>query len=139
MKRNEPVSRIMTKGVKSVQVGQRLSQARNLLAKNSIHHVPVLDGERLVGMLSSIDLMRVSFDAYGADERTVDATLDQQFKIRDLMQRDLVTLSPTNTIRDAANMLGGGEFHSLPVVDRANVLVGIVTSTDLINYLADAF
>jgi len=70
---------------------------------------------------------------------TVDATLNHQFKIRDLMQRDLVTLHPTNTIRDAANMLGSGEFHSLPVVDRDNVLVGIVTSTDLIKYLADLY
>jgi CBS domain-containing membrane protein len=50
------------------------------------------------------------------------------------MARHLVTVSPETTIREVAEILASREFHALPVV-LDELLVGIVTTTDLIKYL----
>jgi CBS domain-containing protein len=101
--------------------------------------MPVVNGDQLVGIVSYSDVLRVSFgDAFNTDERTVDATLDHTLKLEDLMQKDVITLTEHSTGREAAEILGQGKFHSLPVVN-AGKLVGMVTSTDLIRYLVDQF
>jgi CBS domain-containing protein len=79
----------------------------------------------------------VSFgDTFNTDQRTVDATLDHTFTIEQLMQKNPVTLAETATVRDAAEILARGEFHSVLVV-HGTKLVGLVTSTDLIKYLLE--
>ena len=77
MKRNEPVSKIMSTGLITVHHGDPISKARKLLRDHGVHHIPVVNGHKIVGILSLSDILRVSFgDAFGADERAVDATLD---------------------------------------------------------------
>lgn len=139
MKRNEPIKSIMTTDAISVNVTQKLSEVRRLMSDKGIHHVPVVSGTKLVGLLSATDMVRLSFSAYGADERAVDAMLDHEFTIEKSMNTNLVTLPDRGTVRDAAERLREGEFHSLPVVDADGNLVGIVTSTDLIKYLFDQY
>jgi CBS domain-containing protein len=135
MKKNESITHIMSEAIKSVHTGQKLSEVRHMMTENGIHHVPVVSGSRLVGILSSTDLMKLSFGGYGGDERSLDAIMDHQFTIEDTMQKDVVTLKTSQTVRDAAEVLGEGNFHSLPVVDDSSNLKGIVTTTDLIRYL----
>ena len=139
MKRNEPIKSIMTSGPLTVNLTQKLSEVRRMMVEQDIHHVPVVSGSRLVGLLSAPDMVRLSFSAYGADERAVDAMLDHEFSIDKVMKTELVTLQDNNTVRDAAGKLREGTFHSLPVVDAEGNLVGIVTSTDLIRYLYDQY
>lgn len=135
MKRNEPVQSIMTRDVATANITQKLSDVRRLIAERQIHHVPVVSGTRLVGLISATDMVRLSFSAYGADERAVDAMLDHEFSIEGVMIRDVVTLDERATVREAAACLSPGTFHSVPIVDAESNLVGMVTSTDLIAYL----
>ncbi|WP_106390868.1 CBS domain-containing protein [Enhygromyxa salina] len=134
MKRNEPVSKIMTVGVQTVHTGQKLSEVRKLLADNPYHHVPVVSGDKLIGMISATDMIKLSLAIYGADQRAVDAMLDGEHSIESVMTKELVTISSKDTVRAAAEVFGGGLFHSLPVVE-GDKLVGLVTSTDVIRYL----
>ena len=55
------------------------------------------------------------------------------------MKKELRTLPLKSTIADAAGALADGSIHAVPVVDEAEELVGLVTSTDLICYLRDLF
>ena len=64
-----------------------------------------------------------------------DTMLDNQFDLEDVMSKNMVTIKPTTSIREAAEMLAEGHFHSLPIVDKSGDLQGLVTSTDLIRYL----
>ncbi len=139
MKRNEPLSTVMSTELTTVNVTHKLSEVRKLQAEKGIHHVPVVSGTKLVGMISATDMIRVSFSAYGADARAVDAMLDHEFSVEQVMSTELTTLSNTQKVRDAATVLASGKFHSVPVVDAEHNLVGLVTSTDLIRYLADQF
>lgn len=135
MRKNDPITNLMVTDVTTIQAGQPLSVARKTLSEGNFHHLPVLDGKTLVGVLSSHDMMRLSFEAFNTDERTMDHVLDEQFKLVDVMTTEPVTLTNKNTVRDAVERLSEGKIHSLPVINEGSELVGIVTSTDLIRYL----
>ncbi len=137
MQRKDLISSIMTADPQTVDVGRKLSEVRRLMAENRFHHVPVVDGRRLVGLLTATDMVRLSITAYGADAQTVDAMLDAQFSIQQVMTTGLFTVHKEQTVHHAADKLRRGSFHCLPVVDDDGELEGIVTSTDLIQYLYD--
>jgi CBS domain-containing protein len=139
MKHHEPVSKIMSSDLKTVHVGQALSEARRLLAAHPFGHVPVVSGNKLVGMLSTTDIMKLTFDAGNSDPRATDAVLDNEFSIEGVMTKTLVTIRPIDTVRRAAELLVEGDHHALPVVEDEDKLVGIVTTTDLIKYLLDQY
>jgi CBS domain-containing protein len=63
------------------------------------------------------------------DERSINAVIDQQFSIREIMSNKLVTIKNTDTIRYGSELLAKGGFHSLLVIDDEGALVGIVTTT----------
>lgn len=132
MKKNEPVSKIMSCHVVTITHGDPISRIRKTFIDTGVGHLPVVNAGKLVGIVSWTDLMRVSFgDAFGESTVAVDATLDHTKTLEDIMQADPVTLDHTATVRDAAEILAKAEFHSLPIVDGQH-LVGIVTSKDLI-------
>lgn len=139
MKKNDSITKIMSADVSTVQVGQALSDVRKMMCSSHIHHVPVVEGKKLVGLISFTDLMKINLLISGADERSIDLIIDQQFKISDIMTTNLTTISNTDTIREASALLAKGSFHSLPVIDKDGNVVGIVTTTDLINYLNDQY
>jgi CBS domain-containing membrane protein len=139
MKKNDSITKIMSTDVSMVQVGQPLSDVRNLMCAAHIHHVPIVNGKKLVGLVSFTDLMKINLLISGADERSIDSIIDQQFKVADIMTTNLITINNKDTIRQASALLAKGSFHSLPVIDDENNVVGIITSTDLINYLNDQY
>jgi CBS domain-containing protein len=137
MKRSEPISKIMSTNLVTVHHGDPVSKVRQLATQHGVHHIPVVSGDQLMGIISWSDMLRVSFgDTFNADQRTVDATLDHTFTIEQLMQKNPVTLADNASVRDAAEILAKGEFHSIPVV-HGTKLVGLVTSTDLIKYMLE--
>lgn len=130
----------MTAKLVTVHHGEPVSKVRQLIREHGIHHVPVVNGNKLVGIVSNSDVLRVSFgDAFKTDERAVDATLDHTMTLEQLMQKDPVSVRDNAPIREAAQILARGDFHSLPVVSEGHKLVGMVTSTDLIRYLLEQF
>ncbi len=135
MRHNEPVSHIMSSEMMTVHAGQKVSEVYKLLTDNPIHHVPVVNGEELVGLISSTDMMKLSLDAYGTPDKANTEYFDSMFSIKDVMSTALNTVQPDDPIRLAAEKLSTAPHHSLPVTDGDGKLVGIVTTTDLVNYL----
>ncbi|MEZ6060215.1 MAG: CBS domain-containing protein [Planctomycetaceae bacterium] len=139
MKKNEAVTKIMTPNPISISRNEPISAARRLLEEEGIHHLPITDGDKLVGILTSNDFLRVSFGEFGnQDARSLDAILDHTYKISEVMNPNPVSVKSSQTVRDAATILSESSFHSLPVVE-GEKLVGIVTSSDLIKYLLDQY
>ncbi len=139
MKKNESINTVLTSDVVSVHTGQKLSDVNRLFKQQAIHHLPVLDGNKPVGIISTNDIFKLIFNVEGTDERMADAMLDHQFSIRDVMQSDVATLTTKATVKDAALVLQDSSLHSVLVVDGKGDLAGIVTTTDLIRYLLDQF
>lgn len=139
MKQKVPVATIMTTNVVKLNLKDDLTKAESLFKKHRILHIPVVVGNKILGMLSYTDLLRISFaDAVDDDEEEVDVTVYNMFSVEQVMARKLVKVSPETTIREVAEILSKNEFHALPVVE-GDLLVGIVTTTDLIKYLIDQY
>ena len=139
MKQKVPVSTIMTKNVVKLNLSDDLTKAEMLFKKHHIRHIPVVYSNKIVGMLSYTDLLRISFaDAIDDDEDVVDTTVYNMFTVEQVMAKKIVSISPETTIKEAAQILSTKEFHALPVCE-GELLVGIVTTTDLINYLIDQY
>ena len=139
MKRKEPVSVIMTSEVSTVHVDQDISDVRNILEENPFHHIPVVTGRKIVGLISSSDMMKLSFALSYSNEPLDDETLNKRFTIEEVMHKDVYTINAKETTLRAAEMFCGGCFHSLLVVDEEDNLVGIVTSTDMVMLLLDQY
>ncbi len=138
MIKREPISAIMTNDVITLSKSDSLELAEHLFKSHHIRHIPVVKGEKIIGMLSYTDLLRISFADAVDEEETVDAVVYNMFSIGQVMARNLTSVSSTTTIKEVAEILSKKEFHAIPVVDNEK-LVGIVTTTDLINYLLKQF
>lgn len=140
MKKREPVSHIMSKNLYKVSVSNSLREVNNLFHNHPIRHIPVVSGDKLVGIISKTDLLRVSYGGnFGEGQaREVDEAVFDMFTIPQVMANDPKSISPETAIRDAAEILTQEEFHALPVTEEGN-LVGIVTTTDVIKYLLEQY
>ena len=137
MKKRELVSKIMTSNVITLNHTDNLETAEQLFREKNIRHIPVVSGKSIIGMLSLTDLLRVSFvDA--TSEEHVDSTVYKMFTLEQVMAKKIVSVSSDTTIKEAAEILSSKEFHALPVVNNGE-LAGIVTTTDMINYLLDQY
>jgi CBS domain-containing protein len=129
----------MTKNVIKLNLSDDLTKAEKLFKQHKVRHIPVVSGNKIVGMLSYTDLLRISFvDAVDDDAEIVDTTVYNMFSVEQVMAKHLVTISPDATIKETAQILSEREFHALPVC-LGDLLVGIVTTTDLIKYLIDQY
>lgn len=139
MKRFEPVSCIMTKELVTLTLEDDLFQAEKLFKENHIRHIPIVEDDHIIGILSQTDLERISFlDAYDEHEVEVDYTIYSMLSIEHLMVKDPHIISVNTPIEVVAEILSTHEFHALPVVEN-DVLVGIVTTTDLLLYLLEQY
>jgi len=129
----------MTQNVVTLKKKDSLETAEKLFKKYHIRHIPVVNGNTIVGMLSYTDLLRISFaDSICEENDFADSTVYNMFTLEQIMVKKIVSVSPSNSIKQVAEIFAKSEFHALPVVDK-NILVGIVTTTDLINYLLKQF
>ncbi len=133
------VSSIMSKDLITVSYKDDLEKAEHLFKTHKIRHIPVVKGDELKGMLSYTDLLRISFaDAIGEDEMSIDSVVYNMFTIEQVMVKKVVSMPPTATIKEVAELLTQRDFHSIPIVDNKK-LVGIVTTTDLLKFLLSQF
>ncbi|MGQ8867728.1 CBS domain-containing protein [Myroides sp. TSA_177.3] len=134
MKQRVPISQIMTKVLIAVPTTKKISEVNQLFTDYNIRHIPVVEGEQLVGIISSNDILKIGYSTANMDVEAINAIYDA-YKLEDIMTVNPVVIEDDVTIKEVAELLVEQQFHSLPVVDKNKALVGIVTTTDLINYL----
>lgn len=139
MKKRVPVSHIMTNNLVLLNLNDTLEKAEELFKKHNIRHIPVVNNQVIEGILSYTDLLRISFaDAVYEDEGHVESIVYNMFSLQQVMVKNVYTVKSTDSIYDVAKILAKENFHALPVEENGK-LVGIVTTTDLINYLLDQY
>lgn len=121
---NELVHTHMTKDVITLGPDSTLGEARDILIGKRIHHIPILEGKKLVGMVTSWDLFKLgkSVAEY------------QNMKVKEIMTTKVATLDPDQHLGAVAEVLTRHLFHAVPIVNDEHELLGIVTSTDIIRY-----
>jgi len=121
---NELVSAIMTKVVHTLSPENTMGEARDIMLKHHVHHLPIVEGIKLVGMITSWDFFKLGKSASESAE----------VKIREVMTTKLATLDTGQHIGAVAELLMEHIFHAVPIVNDDKELLGIVTSTDIIQY-----
>src|SRR5215831_9088404 len=111
---------IMSENVLTVAPADSADSAWERMWRNRVHHLVVMDGRSVIGVISDRDLG----GARGQRLRSGSS-------VAELMTSSVVVASPKATIRQAANLMRGRSIGSLPVVDRGR-LKGIVTVSDLL-------
>lgn len=123
----------MTKNLITVNVNDSLHNANNLFNSHKIRHLPVVANESLVGILSQTDILRISFGNTFGEQEGADEAIFDMLSINQVMKQSPITVDANDTMKEAATMLAEREFHALPVEENGK-LVGIITTTDIINY-----
>jgi CBS domain-containing protein len=132
MRASDRVDKFMSEAVLSIGIEEPASEVLRLFAGYPVHHLPVLSGQKVVGMLSSADVMKIA----AVIPRTANdpgAYLDQRVKVATLMSRPAITVRPDATLLEAARTMAGNAVHGLPVVDEGGRLLGIITTTDVMH------
>jgi len=135
MKKRTPISKIMTANPQTVNVTNSLREVHAIFEEGGFHHIPVVSGSKLIGIISKTDIERISFvSQYQGD--SVNTTMYDVLSIEQVMTKDVEAVQQSQLIQDAAVIFSGGSIHALPVLDGDSV-VGIVTTTDIVKYLLD--
>ena len=138
MKQRVPVSQIMSKDLVVLTPTQSLYEAERLLKKHNIRHIPVVEGDKLIGIVSYSDLLRISIaDMTDGDEEVTSVVYDM-YTIPQIMAKSPLTVDANTSIKEVAEILSQQSFHSIPVVENGK-LVGLVTTTDLVKYLLEQY
>ena len=151
---------VMTVNVQTVGPDATLTELDELMTKHKVSGVPVVeDGDRLVGVVSRADVVRVLY-AEQKEARRVSAYYSSPFplsipdlkvlardsrkiadhmtelRVKEVMSGDPETVTADKELQDVAGIMSANRYHRLPVVD-ANRLIGIVSSLDLVRALAE--
>ncbi len=129
-----PVKQLMTKEVCTVSPAERAVHARRLMLDRGISRIVVVDGGRLVGILTERQLGR-ALGAFRAAADARQASRVRNLLVGDVMTQRVVSISPEATAGEAASRMLEHGFSGMPVVE-GEKLAGIVTKTDLIGLLA---
>ena len=125
------IGEIMTRDVYVLDENDNLAHLLETMRLLRFRHTPVVDGDKAVGMLTERDLLRVSASSLLPSAREQDALLKERFHVRDIMTRDVITVSEGMPLREAGQLLLRKRVGCLLVVDADNRLLGLVTENDL--------
>lgn len=117
----------MTREVVTLKETQNLGKAEDLLTMHCIRHLPVTRQGKLVGLVTHRDLLRAAA-THASDPAA------QPLWAADIMTRDVTTVTPNDSLREAVAMMLRNKFGCLPVVTGDGTLVGILTEADLVRY-----
>jgi len=126
----------MIRQVVTLREEATLREALLTMQKHHLRHVPIVEGDALVGILTDRDLKRATPSPFsGADRETFERVVDTM-RVSQIMTRNPYTVTPSTPLRDAVKILHDRKYGALPVVE-GDRLVGILTATDLLKDLHD--
>jgi len=128
--KTKSIEHVMTKNVVTVSPEQNLLDVKHIYEnKRWHHHIPVLENDRLVGMVSLIDFMYNIAGAGINDNHKV----YKELKVKDIMTRTPFYLTTKASVNDVAKVLSTQYYHAVPILEN-DKLVGIVSTADIINF-----
>jgi len=128
----------MSKSPITIKRDDSFQTALNLLRQGGVRHLPVLEGKKLVGILTDRDLRQASPSPATSLSIYEIKYLLNKIVVEDLMVKDVITVPAATTIESAAKLLYEHKIGALPVVDEKEELLGIITETDILETFVEA-
>lgn len=128
----------MKKDIVVVNKNDTILDALHLMREHGFRRLPVLEGDRLVGIITEKDIK----DFSPSKATTLDIyelhNILAKYEVKDAMTKDVITVSPDDPIEKAAILLRDKRFGGLPVVDDEGNLVGLITAVDVFDVFVEA-
>ena len=128
------VEQVMTRNPATVAPNDSIRVAIDRMRAHNCRRLPVLERDRLVGIVTDRDLRRATNSPLVLRERWYDEFMLDHIPVRACMTEKPITVAPRTPIVDASKIMRDRKIGGLPVV-YGDALVGIVTETDLLNFL----
>src|SRR5574344_281871 len=133
------VSDVMSKNPIYVNPDTSVTDAKALMTKEKINKLPVLDRDnRLVGIITKNDLIKAGPSAATTLDMYELGYLLSKLKVEKVMTKKLITVPETEVVEEAARIMADNGIGCLPVM-RGDLMVGIVTETDIFHVFIDMF
>ncbi|HEX2675137.1 MAG TPA: CBS domain-containing protein [Polyangiales bacterium] len=132
------VGEIMTRNPITLNEEDDLSTVQEEMQNIGLRHIPVVDGKKLVGLVSHRDLLAHTLHTQRRNSM-LDAMAEHEKHERfvaDIMTRGVKTARIDTPLAEAAGWIATGKFGCLPVVDDDGTLLGIVTENDFVKLIA---
>ena len=132
------VSENMTRNPITCSPDINIYKALDVMDKEGVHRLPVIENGELVGIISEKDIMKAS--PSGSENASIHkmAYLLSKLVVRDVISTELMTVGPSATVEEATRIMVDNEVSCLPIV-QDNHLLGIITKTDMYRLLLDVF
>jgi len=126
------VADVMTRKIVTVSEQDELDTAEYGMHRMRFRHLPVVDGDgKLVGILSHGDLLHAASSSLSDKEAERNDLILKQ-PVRRIMQREVLTVQPGDSLIQAGKVLWESKIGCLPVVNAEGALVGMLTKSDFI-------
>jgi acetoin utilization protein AcuB len=125
----------MSKKVITIDENDSMQAAMKLLKAHGIRMLPVMKGEKLVGILTDRDIKRASASDATTLEMHELIFLISQITAKEIMTKNPITVPFDFTVEETAEVLLKNKISGAPVLDAAGKIVGAITQTDLFNAL----
>lgn len=123
---------IMNRELVTLEETQNLRFLPEVMKIFRFRHMPVVDGDRLVGLVTERDVLRVSASSLLPTAREQTDFLARTFVVRDMMTRDVRSVRPDTPLAEVGRMMRRDKIGCVPVVEGENKLVGIITEADFV-------
>jgi acetoin utilization protein AcuB len=120
----------MSKPVISVPLNMPINEALNMMKKDRIRRMPVIQNGKLVGIVSDKDLLNASPSPATSLSVWEMNYLLSKITVQDVMTKKVLTIQENTPIEEAARILADNKIGGMPVM-RGDKVVGIITETDL--------
>ncbi len=107
--------------------------------ENKIHHLPITEGNKLVGILSRNDIKKVDFLCEFVGGKTSAQSIFNSLDLEELMSKEIITLTEHSIVKEAVDIFSRYNFQALPVVDEDNNLKGIIITRDIFRAILEAY
>lgn len=130
-----PVSTIMKSFTDLITVSPEdtLATVKEIFNEHRFHHVPVLNKHKLVGIISKTDFYKACLDIVSAGSTLDNATL-AAIHVKEYMTEKLAKIAPTERVDVAALIFKENIFHCIPIVNKDNELLGLITPFDILTH-----
>ena len=131
------IENLMKTELITLSMDSTLNNAKDIFENNSIHHLIITDDEGvLAGIVTDRDLFKHLSPTVGTSQETHRDTALMQKKLHQIMARSLITAKAKQSLNEAVVLFYDNHISCLPVVDKQNKPIGIITWRDILKVLA---
>jgi CBS domain-containing protein len=147
------VKDVMSKNVITISPEESINDAIEKMAKNNISGLIVVDNNKVIGVISESDVLKVLGSEFPEIKASANLTFSilllleggvkmiremkkiGKLKVKDVMSKKVFFVKPEDTILEAARMMSKKDVRRLPVIDEDGKLVGVISRTDILRAL----